>query len=109
MSAADDLKKTFAEMQKRFKPNSVDQEVSFYFSLGENAGEKWTVVIGPTTCTVTEGKGAKDADVFLKTSAQLFLDMLGGKYTPGMRDFMTGRVKSNDPLKLKILMKAFGS
>ncbi|MBI3724127.1 SCP2 sterol-binding domain-containing protein [bacterium] len=95
-------------MEKKFKPNSVEKAMTFYFSLGEEAGEKWGLEIGPSSCKFTEGKPAKDADVFLKTSAQMFLDMISGKYTPGMRDFMTGRVKSNDPLKLKVLTKAFG-
>jgi long-chain acyl-CoA synthetase len=109
VSSADDLRKTFGEMEKRFKANQVEKDMTFYFSLGEAPGEKWTLLVGPTTCKFTEGKPEKDADVMLKTTAQLFLDMLAGKYTPGMRDFMTGRVKSNDPMKLKVLMKAFGA
>ncbi len=109
MSHAEELKKTFEEMERRFKPNAIDKDMTFYFSLGEEPGEKWALAIGPTSCKFTEGKPEKDADVFLKTSAQMFLDMISGKYTPGMRDFMTGRVKSNDPLKLKVLTKAFGS
>ncbi len=108
MSAADDLKKTFAEMEKRFKPNKIDKETSFYFSLGEDAGEKWTLVVGPQSCKFSEGKPAKDADVVLKTSSKMFLDMINGKYTPGAMDFMRGKIKSNDPQKLLLLKEIFG-
>jgi long-chain acyl-CoA synthetase len=104
---SDAVKTVFEEMKKRFKPNAVDKKTTFYFSLGENAGEKWTLTLSPTECEIVEGK-AENADVFLKTSADLFVKIMTGKHKPGMSDFMMGRIKSNDPMKLKLLEQAFG-
>jgi putative sterol carrier protein len=101
------VKAVFDEMKKRFRPKSVDKKTTFYFSLGDGQGEKWTVVIEPDTCQINEGK-ADNADVFLKCSADMFVKMMTGKLKPGMTDFMTGKIKSNDPMKLKLLEKAFG-
>jgi hypothetical protein len=37
----------------------------------------------------------------------MFLDVWSGKHTPGMTDFMTGKIKSNNPLMLKEFVAAF--
>ena len=56
MSDAATLKKTFEEMQKRFKPNTIDKDQTVYFSLGDGPGMKWTMWIGPSKCEIKEGK-----------------------------------------------------
>jgi putative sterol carrier protein len=109
VSSAAELKAIFSAMEKRFKPNVLDKETSFYFSLGEGPGEKWSVVVGPTSCKITEGKPEKEADCFLKTKSSIFIDMISGRYKPGITDFMTGKIKSNDPIRLKSLMSVFGA
>ena len=101
------IKSVFEEMKKHFVENAVDQEITFYFSLGEGPGEKWTLKVTPSACEFKEGKPEKDADCFLKTSSDLFIDMITGKYTPGTMDFMRGKIKSNDPFKLKVLKDVF--
>lgn len=108
MATPAEIKAVLEQMEKRFKPNAIDKETTFYFSLGEGAGEKWTLTVGPTTCKYAEGKPEKDADCFLKTSSDMFIDMITGKYTPGMMDFMRGKIKSNDPMRLKVLKDVFG-
>lgn len=110
MATAEQIKTVFAEMEKRFKPNAIDKDMTIYFSLGEGAGEKWTLKVGPSSCKATEGKPEGEADNFLKTSSDLFVDMIKGKYKPGMMDFMKGKIKSKDPLELaRILKEVFGS
>lgn len=104
---SDAVKAVFDEMKKRFRPKSVDKKTTIYFSLGEGDGDKWTLVIEPESCQISQGK-AENADVFLKCSGDLFVKMMTGKHKPGMTDFMTGRIKSNDPMKLKLLEKVFG-
>ena len=37
----------------------------------------------------------------------MFLDVWGGNYVPGMKDFMTGAIKSNNPMLLKEFVEAF--
>ena len=69
-------------------------------------GQKWVLTIGADTCEVKPGK-ADNADVFLKTSEDKFLDLLAGKWKPGVMDFMRGKIKSNDPTKLTVLKDCF--
>lgn len=102
------LKKIFNGLHKRFKLNQIKEDTTFYFSLGEETGEKWTVTVGPARCEIKEGKQIDQADCFMKTSAYLFIKIMEGTYQPGITDFMSGKVKSNDPTKLKLLLKVFG-
>lgn len=101
------VKAVFEEMKKRFRPNAVDKKTTFYFSLGEGPGLKWAMTVTPTTCEIAEGK-VDNADLFLKTSADMFVKIMTGTHKPGMADFMTGKIKSNDPMKLALLQKVFG-
>ena len=79
---------------------------SIYFSLGEEDGQKWTVRLTPEACEVTPGK-QDGADVVLKTSEELFLKLLAGEWKPGLMDFMSGKIKSNDPTRLVVLVECF--
>jgi len=99
-SAAD----IFGSLEARFKPGRVPKEHTFYFSLDDH---RWTVTIGPTSCRVEDGKTVENADCFVKTSEELFVKMYNGEHTPGMTDFMSGRIKSNNPYLMKTFVDAF--
>ncbi len=94
----------FTKLPQKYKAGAVKAAKTFYFSLDE---EKWTVTLDPAMCRVEPGKTVEKADVVLKTSADLFLKMWNGEYTPGMGDFLAGRIKSNDPQALKTFIAAF--
>ena len=98
------IAKVFKDLPKRFNKAGVKTARTYYFSLGDD--EKWTVHIGKDKCTVEEGKN-EDADCFFKASPELFLDVWSGKHQLGATDFLTGRVKSNNPLLLKEFVAAF--
>ncbi len=100
-----DLKKTLDALRKRYKAGAVDKPTTYYLSLGDD--EKWTLTLTPKTCKVAAGK-VENADCVLKTSAELFQKMIDGTYKPGLTDFLTGRIKSNDPELLKTFQQAFG-
>ena len=72
----------------------------------DEEGQKWVVKATPEGCAVEEGK-TDGADVLLKTSEELFLKMIRGEWTPGLMDFMSGKIKSNDPTKLPLLKDCF--
>lgn len=99
-----DVSKVFERLPKLFEKANVKQDRSFYFSLGD--AEKWTVILTKEKCTVKQGK-TEDADCFFKASEEMFLDVWTGKYTPGVKDFMTGAIKSNNPTLLKEFVGAF--
>jgi long-chain acyl-CoA synthetase len=102
---SEELATAFDAMKARYKTGVVDAPVSFYFSLGDDDGQKWLVTLTPDTCEVKQGKG--DADCFLKTTEELFLKLIRGEWKPGVMDFMSGKLKSNDPTKLTLLKDCF--
>ena len=58
-------------------------------------------------CVVTPGRPDQDADCFFKASEEMFLDVWNGKHTPSATDFLTGAIKSNNPMLLKEFVAAF--
>ena len=103
--AVSEIGKIFQSLPGRFQKGNVKTPRTFYFSLDED--EKWTVALLPDKCEVTPGRPAQDADCFFKASKQMFLDVWGGKHTPSATDFITGKIKSNNPLLLKDFVAAF--
>lgn len=93
-------------LAKEFKKGVVKSARTFYFSLDED--EKWTVALSADACKVTKGKATDEADCVFKSSGQMFLDVWSGAHVPGMKDFMSGKIKSNNPTLLKEFMAAFG-
>ena len=102
---ASEIAKVFQGLPKRFQKGAVKTPRTFYFSLGDD--EKWTVALDKDKCTVAEGKPEKDADCFFKASKEMFLDVWNGKHTPGPKDFLTGAIKSNNPMLLREFVSAF--
>lgn len=94
----------FGGLEARYIPGSVTSKQTFYFSLDD---AKWTVTLGPDTCLVEEGKTVENADCYVKTSSDLFLKMYNGEHMPGVTDFVTGRIKSNNPYAMKTFVDAF--
>ena len=100
-----DIAKVFKGLPKKFNPDGLKKPRTFYFSLDDD--EKWTVVLGKDKCTVSEGKPDQDADCFFKSSKKMFVEVWEGRYTPTAKDFLTGAIKSNNPMLLKEFVAAF--
>jgi len=99
-----ELKTVFDEMKSKFVTGQVEEPVIFYLSIGD---EKWMLTLEPDECHFREGKEQADGVIVLKTSKDLFIKMIRGEYNPGTMDFMSGKIKSNDPMKLKVLSDCF--
>jgi long-chain acyl-CoA synthetase len=102
---AETLTEVFEELRDRFQVGSVEQPVSYYFSLGN--GQRWTVKIDRDSCEVLPGKVASPADCVLKTSPAMFTRIVREAYTPTPAEFMAGTVKSNNISLLLTFQKAF--
>mgnify|MGYP003541747783 CR=1 FL=1 len=76
-------------------------------SVASRIDERWTVLLTPERCEVTPVH-SEDADCYFKASTELFLDVWNGRHTPSLADFMSGRIKSNNPLMLREFVSAFG-
>ena len=98
-----EISKVMKALPKMFNKANVKKPRTFYFSLGE---EKWTVALADE-CVITAGKPDEDVDCFFKASETMFLDVWNGRYTPSAKDFLTGAIKSNNPLLLKEFVAAF--
>jgi long-chain acyl-CoA synthetase len=99
-----EIARIFERLAKIYPRGGVGRPATYYFSLGD---EKWTVLLTPEKCEVRSGKPATDADCFVKASAELFLDVWNGRYTPSAKDFLTGAIKSNNPLMIRDFVAAF--
>lgn len=95
----------FQEMPDQFVAGSLSDPLSFYFSMG---GSKKTVQLSADGCVVTDGKAVDNADCVCKTSEEFFVKIWQEGYRPGMKDFLSGTIKSNDPGKLQVFLKCFG-
>ena len=102
--AKSEVAKMFETLPKMFVKGAIKTPRTFYFSLDDV--EKWTVNLSADACTIKQGK-TDDADCFFKSTSQMFLDVWSGKKTPSATDFITGAIKSNNPLMLKEFMSAF--
>ena len=99
-----EVESIFKGLCKRFNKANVQAERSYYFSLGDL--EKWTVHVTKESCEVKKGKYG-EADCFFKGLAELFLDVWNGEHQLGPTDFLTGKVRSNNPMLLRDFVKAF--
>jgi long-chain acyl-CoA synthetase len=97
------LAPVFRELETRFRAGSVEQPISYYFSLGE---ERWSVRVSKEACEVTEGK-INPADCVLKTSPDIFTRIVREAYVPSPAEFMAGTVKSNNIQLLVTFQKIF--
>ena len=95
----------FSGLEGSYASGEIEAETSFYFSIDDI---KRTVVLTPETCRVDEGKTIEEVDCVCKTDTDFFLKIWNDGYRPGMTDFMSGKIKSNDPLTLKDFLAAFG-
>lgn len=99
------VEEIFAGLEDAYKPESVTSQMSYYFSLGDI---KKTVTISPENCLVEDGKTVENADCVCKTSEDFFAKIWNEGYRPGLKDFMSGTIKSNNPNELKTFLTAFG-
>ncbi len=97
----------FRNMPSYFVKGGVDRNMSIYFSIGDGPDGKWTVLLTPENIEIKPGKAVESADLVLKTSEELFSNMVLKGYTPGTMDFLRGKIKSNDPTGLTVLRSAF--
>ncbi|MCS6886242.1 MAG: SCP2 sterol-binding domain-containing protein [Acidobacteriota bacterium] len=93
----------FAEMKKKYVKGKMKKDCTYYFSLEDY---KYTVTFEGGRILIEEGKTVDEADCVLKTSPEMFVKMWEG-YKPSMMEFMSGKVKTNNPTLLQEFVKAF--
>ncbi len=99
------IESIFEKLPEDFIKGICKEPTSYYFSLGES---KKTVQLSAESCEVSEGRVVDSADCVCKTSPEFFLKIWQENYRPGMKDFMTGTIKSNNPNALQDFLLCFG-
>ncbi len=99
------IESIFKGMTAEFQVGSISKPLSYYFSIDD---VKKTVFLDPQNCRVEEGKATEAADCVCKTSADFFAQIWNDGYRPGIKDFLSGAIKSNNPEALKSFLGAFG-
>ena len=97
----------FEKLGGQYQSNQIDSRVMYYFSLGNEPGGKWTVEVEPEQCRCWPGK-PPHADCVVKTSTEIFRKMVDESYVPSMDEFMSGKVKTNNPQLLIRFQSVFG-
>jgi long-chain acyl-CoA synthetase len=98
----------FRDLEGKFQQGAVEQPVSFYFTLGNEPEAKWYCVAEPQRVSIVNGKPPSGtADCVLKTNQELFTRIVREAYIPGMDEFMSGAIKSNDVSLLATFQKVF--
>ncbi len=95
----------FASLPDSFVPGAVQETLVYYFSLGAT---KKTVRLDAQKCTVEDGRTVEQADCVCKTDESFFVTIWNDGYRPSMGDFMSGKIKSNNPGALQLFLQAFG-
>lgn len=95
----------FAGLEAGYSSGIINKETSYYFSID---GVKKTVVLTPDSCRVEDGKTIEDVDCVCKTSSDFLLKIWNDGYRPGMSDFLSGAIKSNNPIALKDFIDSCG-
>lgn len=99
------LEEIFTSLPSFYVADLFPEPYSFYFSLGET---KKTVICESSGCTVSDGRTVEAADCVCKTSPEFFIRIWNEGYRPGMKDFLSGTIKSNNPNALQNFLKGFG-
>lgn len=98
----------FDDLGRRFKPGQIESPMSFYFTLGDAPEAKWTVRVSQSDCNIVNQKpDGGIADCVLKTSPEIFTRIVREAYLPGVPEFMSGAVKSNDVGLLETFTRVF--
>lgn len=95
----------FASLPGSYVTGVIDRDTVYYFSMGP---VKKTVRLTKDGCVVENGRTVDNADCVCKTDEAFFLSIWEDGYRPGMGDFMSGKIKSNNPSALQLFLRAFG-
>jgi putative sterol carrier protein len=95
----------FGSLDQSFRVDNDRETTTYYFSI---EGVKKTVTLTADSCKVEDGKTIENANCVCKMQPELFSRIWHEGYMPGMKDFLSGAIKSNDPQKLKTFLQAFG-
>ena len=86
------------ELKRRYDPNRVKKPSKWALVLNGKGGPRYTLEVSSENLLVRKGK--HDADVAIITSDEFLKKIVFEAFTPGVPEFMSGTIKSNNPMGL---------
>ena len=96
LSPAEKVEVAVKSLSDRFDAERVQRDVTWYFSLGDKTGPRWTVTLTGEGVAEKPGRPAGSADCVVKTSEDVFTRQVQDSYLPDPSEFISGTIKTND-------------
>ena len=93
------------ELERRYDPTRIKKPSKWALVLNGKGGPRYTLEISPENFVVRKGK--HDADVAIITSDEFLKKIVFEAFTPGIPEFMSGKIKSNNPMGLMEFQNIF--
>jgi len=99
------IEQIFDEMGTAVVAGAVSDQTTYYFVVGDL---RRSVFLSAAGCRVVEGKALERADCVCKLGEEMLQKIWREGYRPGLKDFLSGSIQSNDPAALQKLLAACG-
>ncbi len=96
LSAAELAERAVRSLPDRYSSERYEQDVVWYFTLGEKDGPRWTVALTADGVDVRPGRPAGEATCVVKTSVDIFRRIVEEAYVPDASEFISGTIKTSD-------------
>ena len=93
------------ELQRRYNPERVQKPSKWALVLNGKGGPRYTLDVNAQKFVVRKGK--HDADIAIITTDSFLRKIVFEGFTPGIPEFMSGTIKSNNPMGLPEFQKLF--
>jgi hypothetical protein len=101
----ENFKKIFSEVENEFKKNYFKEKKIFYFNI---EGIEKTVSIDSKRFIVEDGKIVENPDCSCEIKKEILEKIWYDNYKGSFIDFVSGKIRANNPYLLKEFMRAFG-
>jgi hypothetical protein len=105
MLEQENVEQIFVEVEKSFKKNTFKEKKFFFFNV---EGIEKTITIDSNGFVVEDGKTVENPDCQCEIKREILEKVWYENYKPSFIDFISGKIRANDPYLLKEFMKAFG-
>ena len=84
------------ELQRRYDPARIKKPSTWALALNGKGGPRYTLEISTENLVIKKGK--HDADIVIITSDEFLRKIVFEAFTPGVPEFVSGKIKSNNPM-----------
>jgi long-chain acyl-CoA synthetase len=107
-SPEEQVAEIFDFLDERYKPNGLDEDLAYYFSLGNESFAKWYVCVSPEGMQKGLGKPPTGmADCVIKTTPEIWRKIIMESFIPSPEQFISGQIKTSDIPKLQQFVSLF--